>query len=52
MVDEYIINIKNDSEEGFVRLEAQVFNISRNMSILMSTINSNSKPFGEIGNSN
>jgi hypothetical protein len=52
MVDEYNSNPKDELEERFTKLEAQVFDISYNMVILMSSLERKFRPFGELGNSN
>jgi hypothetical protein len=53
MVDESINNNPQDPrEEGFVRLEEQVTDISHNMSLLMATLASKLRLIREVGDSN
>jgi len=52
-VDESIHNNPQDiEEERFARMEDQVIDISRNMSLLIEDISRNIKPFGDIGGCN
>jgi hypothetical protein len=52
MVDEYSNNPRDDSKERFSKLEAQVFDISHNMEILMVSLESKFKPLNEFHSSN
>jgi hypothetical protein len=52
MVDEYCNNPRDDSKKTFSKLKAHVIDISRNMKILMETLERNFGPFKEFGSSN
>jgi hypothetical protein len=52
MPDQYSSNPKKNSKKRFAKLEAQVSNISRNMAILLSILESKFKPYRELGISN
>jgi len=52
MADEYISIPKDGLEERFVRLEAQVYDISKCKGILMLALESKFEPFMAHGNSN
>jgi hypothetical protein len=52
MADEQSGNPKNDSNEGFASPEAKFSDISHNMAILMSSLESKFGTFGEFDNSN
>jgi hypothetical protein len=53
MADKYVHNNSRDpKEERFEQLEVQVFAISHNMNLLMETLASKLRPFGDDGGSN
>jgi hypothetical protein len=53
MMNEYVHNnLRDPAEEIFERLEAQVFDISRNMNVLMAFLETKLGPFKDDGGSN